>query len=277
MEENGLQVHMPFYLKKGEKQHSTSEANASRMVTKVRWVVESANGRLKQWRLLDKIIPNTLLPQIGDLVRIVCALCNCFRPCLGNMDPESEKTASKMLEKAEMSNEVQVLVEENNLLARRAVYTAIDASSEVVDFPILSLDDLRTLTLGIYQVKQAENYTREHLKDGGSYEVMVCHDFPNLLRVKIQSRHSRNTLHTLWIKYDSEKEDVEAICGWYCTCKWGARMVGCCAHVSSVLWFLGWKRLQSDEPISAGPGPKCHFLNAAYINVEDSDSDTIEE
>lgn len=53
MEENGLQVHMPFHLPRGKKQHSTTEANISRMVTKVRWVVESANGRLKQWRLLD--------------------------------------------------------------------------------------------------------------------------------------------------------------------------------------------------------------------------------
>lgn len=53
MEENGLQVHMPFYLPRGKKQHSTTEANISRMVTKVRWVVESANGKVKQWRLVD--------------------------------------------------------------------------------------------------------------------------------------------------------------------------------------------------------------------------------
>ncbi|XP_062607931.1 uncharacterized protein LOC134269743 [Saccostrea cucullata] len=275
MEDIGLKVHMPFYLQRGEKQHTTTEANLSRMVTKVRWVVESANGRLKQWRLLDKVIPNKLLPQVGDFVRIVCALCNCFRPCLGSMDPETESVAIKMLERSQESNEVQVLVQENKLLTRCAVYSAIDASSELADFPVLSLDDLRSLTLGIYQVKHAENYTREHLKDEGSYEVMVCHDFPNLLRVKIQSRHSRNVLHTLWIKYRGREESVEAICGWYCTCKIGARLVGCCAHVSSVLWFLGWKRHQSEEPLSSGPGPKCHFLNAAY--QEDSDSDIVEE
>lgn len=112
MEENGLQVHMPFYLPRGKKQHSTTEANISWMVTKVRWVVESANGRLKQWRLLDKVVPNKLLPQIGDFVRIVCALCNKFRPCLGSMDPESSEIATKMLEKADMPNTVQTLVEE---------------------------------------------------------------------------------------------------------------------------------------------------------------------
>lgn len=167
-------------------------------------------GLNSAWRLLDKVVPNKLLPQIGDFVRIVCALCNKFRPCLGSMDPESSEIATKMLEKADMPNTVQSLVEENNLLTRRAVYSAIEASSDQLDnFPVLSLDDMRTITLGIYQIKHAENYSREHLKDGGSYEIMVCHDFPFLLRVKIQSRHSRNILHTLWIKYDSEKEGVD--------------------------------------------------------------------
>lgn len=75
----------------------------------------------------------------------------------------------------------------------------------------------------------------------------------------------------------TEKEGVDSICGWYsnCICKCGARLVGCCAHVSSVLWFLGWKRHQSDEPFASGYGPKRHFLNAAHL--EDSDSDTVEE
>lgn len=151
MEENGFQVQMPFYLPRGKKQHSTTEANISRMVTKVRWVVESVNGRLKQWRLLDKVVPNKLLPQRGDFVRIVFALCNKFRPCLGSMDPESSEIATKMLEKADMPNTVQTLVEENNLLTRRAVYSAIEASSDQLDnFPVLSLDDMRTITLGIY-------------------------------------------------------------------------------------------------------------------------------
>ncbi|GFW62796.1 uncharacterized protein TNCV_2625591 [Trichonephila clavipes] len=29
---------------------------------------------------------------------------------------------------------------------------------------------------------------------------------------------------------------------WYCQCKVGARVVGCCAHVASVLWYSGhWR------------------------------------
>jgi len=32
---------------------------------------------------------------------------------------------------------------------------------------------LRELTLGIYQIKLTKSYTKEHLKDGGEYEVLV--------------------------------------------------------------------------------------------------------
>ena len=70
---------MPCYLCKGTKQHSTKEANTSRPVTRVRWVVESVNGWIKLWRMLNKVIPNTLIPGIGDIVLIMYAR---FRPTL---------------------------------------------------------------------------------------------------------------------------------------------------------------------------------------------------
>lgn len=41
-------------------------------------------------------------------------------------------------------------------------------------------------------------------------------------------------------------EDNDPILGYYCTCKAGARTLGCCAHVASVLWFLGWARHQQN-------------------------------
>ena len=35
------------------------------------------------------------------------------------------------------------------------------------------------------------------------------------------------------------------IFGWFCQCKNGARTLGCCAHVASVLWFMGFARYQN--------------------------------
>jgi len=47
MEEAGYVVYMPELLKTRVNQFQTDEANRSRKVTKVRWIVESVNGRVK--------------------------------------------------------------------------------------------------------------------------------------------------------------------------------------------------------------------------------------
>jgi hypothetical protein len=46
----------------------------------------------------------------------------------------------------------------------------------------------------------------------------------------------------LWIQYDSNQ-----IVAWYCKCKAGARVVGVCAHIPSVLLYLGYARHNSDR------------------------------
>lgn len=43
-----------------------SEAHLSRCVTIKRWIEEAINGRLKKWRLLDQVAPNSLIPYIED-------------------------------------------------------------------------------------------------------------------------------------------------------------------------------------------------------------------
>lgn len=48
---------MPSYLKR-KPQHSTEEANSSMLITKIGWVIEAANGRLKRWKYLSNIVSN---------------------------------------------------------------------------------------------------------------------------------------------------------------------------------------------------------------------------
>ena len=54
-EDLGLETKMPAYLKKGISQHTAKEANESRLVTKVRWVVEAYHCRLKKWLFFIKL------------------------------------------------------------------------------------------------------------------------------------------------------------------------------------------------------------------------------
>ena len=68
IESVGLETRYPSFLGKGEKQHSPEDANLSRLVTKIRWAVESANGHLKRWSFLSGVVSNTQVPFIGDYV-----------------------------------------------------------------------------------------------------------------------------------------------------------------------------------------------------------------
>jgi hypothetical protein len=52
----GLKVEIPHFLMDKD-QHTTQEANESRLVTKTRWVVESANGIIKKWLYFNKVVP----------------------------------------------------------------------------------------------------------------------------------------------------------------------------------------------------------------------------
>lgn len=64
LEDLGIKSEMPAFLDRGQKQLTTEQSNLSRLVTKIRWVVESANARLKSWKFFDKVLPNSLIPYI---------------------------------------------------------------------------------------------------------------------------------------------------------------------------------------------------------------------
>lgn len=88
LEQMGINAKMPSFLNKGDKQMSTENANTSRLVAKICWVVESANARIKQWRYLRHILPSS---QIPHFVRIVCAICNRYLKPLASGDTEEDQ------------------------------------------------------------------------------------------------------------------------------------------------------------------------------------------
>lgn len=108
----------------------------------------------------------------------------------------------------------------------------IDASVDdtVPDFLKLNEDDLRNLTLGVYQLKLAKCYQNEHQNDNGQYNILINKQDNQLLMAKIQSRHVSKKEYKIWITYDECM-----VKGWYCQCKSGTRVVGTCAHVASII------------------------------------------
>ena len=67
---------MPAFLPKFERQLTTEETNKTPLTTAVRLVVEARNGQIKQFRLFDRVVPNTLLPFVDSVFNLVCAILN---------------------------------------------------------------------------------------------------------------------------------------------------------------------------------------------------------
>ncbi|XP_056007177.1 uncharacterized protein LOC125665391 [Ostrea edulis] len=122
LEDMGIQAEMPKLMIKGQKQLSTEDANMSRLVTKIRWVVESSNARIKRWKYLGHTLPTNQIPYIGDYVKIVCVLSNKYfselNTCLSRDDDEAQ--AAKMLYLSKQGNTLKEYVEQNNLHRKTA-------------------------------------------------------------------------------------------------------------------------------------------------------------
>jgi hypothetical protein len=62
---------------------------------------------------------------------------------------------------------------------------------------------------------------------------------PMLVRGRIQSRHRSSTRYFIYILINRERGGAEAVSGYCCSCPNGLRTVGCCSHITTVLWYLG--------------------------------------
>ncbi|CAF1429578.1 unnamed protein product [Rotaria sordida] len=109
-------------------------------------------------------------------------------------------------------------------------------------FPHLIFDFLRQYTCGIYQVKQSSSYAKARLYNhDGEFEYQLSLSNDTILRCRIHSKHSSSTLYYLCIQFDNDDDD-DPIKEHYCQCKSGATNLGCCSHITTILWYLGYAR-----------------------------------
>ena len=92
------------------------------------------------------------------------------------------------------------------------------------------------------QLKRAQYYAAEKsgttdLTAAVTYSIQRCRSFPNLIRVPTQSAHSNRKTYHPTIQFTADE-----ILGWWCDCPISSRIIGCCSHVSSVIWFLSYRR-----------------------------------
>jgi hypothetical protein len=249
LERLGFKTIMPRYLPKGTKQHTAEEANESRLVTKTRWIVEARNGHIKsKFALLRNMMSPHHVPHIGDFVRIACAIFNAYCPPI-QMTSATPLQAAKMLQLANTPNALQYMIEAEGFLDRYHGddnWVPIDCFN--MYFPMLSVQYLQDLTLGVYQLRLAKSYVQDKIQRESEYKIKLLLEEEGLLKSRIYSRFSGSKKYDLWISFrtqvshENDEQLEEPILGWFCQCKSGARSLGCCAHIASVLWYLGHGR-----------------------------------
>ncbi|XP_045510487.1 uncharacterized protein LOC123705641 [Colias croceus] len=269
IEEWGYEVHIPPTKDRNETQLTTDQANKSRTITISRWVVEAMNGKIKQcFRLLRQTYINRALPHMFVDFKIGASLLNAFRPVF-----ENHRLASDIIniidEKINNPNRLFDYVELKNLNRQRRDFVRMEANLPFLnDFPRLTEECIVLHALGTYHIKLAKSYVAEHFRDGvylielyreeSLDDLNRCNILQTnvwLLRIKIQSRHVRSRTYNTYILIDRDQIGRNAIVEHYCTCLTGRRTVGSCAHIVSVLWFLGLGR---HEPFIA---PAEHLLD----------------
>jgi uncharacterized protein YdaL len=98
----------------------------------------------------------------------------------------------------------------------------------LADFPHLDETELRNNTCGIYQLKLSSSYMQEYLE--GNSEIIVHQEDDHLIRCRLQSRHTSSRTYLLWIEYSPTQ-----VTAWYYKCRAGARVVGVCSHIASIV------------------------------------------
>ena len=241
-EKMGYDVKMPGLLGKASRQFATEEANETRLVTKCRWVVESFHARLKKWRMFSERIDQSFILNIATLTRTLAACLNKYRTALNDSNSsEHEAIAQQMLQVQQRRSEIQRLISNNQLSMRKKWMPLMDINNEL-KFPVLSLDFLRKDTCGTYQIKQSKGYATQYLNENEQeFALELSPSDDDLLRCRLRSRHSNNTKYFLCVRFDNDDEE-DPIKDHYCQCKSGSRMAGCCGHVATVLWYLGYAR-----------------------------------
>ena len=251
-----IETKMPEFLLKSQKQFSTQQANLSRLCTKNRWVVEATNSLLKRkFRALDGIVQNKSLDHIMVDFRIAAALINRYGTRLssdGGLD-NSMKIARRMFAAFNNQNKVQEVVVELGLHREKSQFKPIE-EEEIGDFPRLSQETLSSeITFGSFQLKFGPTYLTEFRKRHGSFLLCCSKELENcaskIILAKVHSRHSKSKSYRVYIQYQpqdpkSTQECPNAVGGWYCECKNGARTIGCCCHVASIMFYLAFGRYQ---------------------------------
>lgn len=250
LEEKKYRVLMPSLMQnqekgKGKKQLSAKEANNSRCVTMIRWVVEAVHGLVGQkYKFFHQQLDNRYLPIAGLYCKIVCFLINHFGKRLVSRTSTNEDILHSIISRRTDENSLALEVNSEKWARRTSLFEKLK-SSDIDDFPKMTEADLIKLFTGTYQLQQSISYLAEMMDKNDEINVGYCKTVDDILRLQVRSRHSEATTYKCYIHYKSNVTGPDGILRYYCECPNGMRTIGCCSHVAAVIYYMSLARYLS--------------------------------
>jgi hypothetical protein len=102
---------------------------------------------------------------------IACAILNAYHPGIESDMGDGLEIAETMLARVGERNGLGDMVGTMGLNRKSAFFESIDGSS-IDDFPQLTGEDLRLITLGTYQLRMTRSYYAEHIKTNGRLRLL---------------------------------------------------------------------------------------------------------
>lgn len=240
---------------------TNQKANNSRLVTKSRWVVEVRNAHLKKiWSVFSTRWSTRQLLHLQDDVCIAAALINKFFGDLVADKTNHEVVAVRMLEQAsERNSKFQSIIRRDNFQCAIKSFVSVE---EDFKFPVLDQDELKQISLGSYQIREAKQYIVQHMKSSPNQTTYICFECPqNILQTQfadiideknieqpvvvltqLSSRFRSKKTYDTFIRADVSKNAPDSIIACCCECKHGLRTIGCCSHIMSTIFYLCYGR-----------------------------------
>lgn len=285
----GFEIQMPKLVQRSDKkgQLSTKDANETRLVTATRFVVETRNGHFKTiFKIFNMVWSSLSLPHLMTDIKICGALINRYYKTFEPNKEIAREIARRMLNRMDRENVLSKIVNSNSftrILKKFELFEGFD------DLPTLDGMHLIWIALGKYQIKQAESYCSQHMKDcDGSFNVFALPDhlcgsffettFPDynlkLLMVQIKSRFRSQKYYNAFILVDVDGQDENAVLGYCCECYNGLRTVGCCSHVMSLIWFAMYSKYRREKnPAGFLDNYFCQDFEMGDQNFDEIDDD----
>lgn len=263
-------------------QLSRIDANESRLATKTRFVIEVRNAHIKnKWKHLSGTKVYQSIPHLKKDFQICSAFVNAFCQSIVSDQNDWNDIGDLMLHNFNQPNTLHAI-------AHRIPRKEFQAMRNLTLFPKLKYSQLKFISQGTYQIRQAISYCQLHMKNNnnnfttniwqGNACQILCGQLlksgtsePLLLSVGLRSRFQSNRTHNVYVLLSLDCNRKYVVSAFCCSCRHGCRTVGCCSHVMAIIWYT----LHVDHGRINNLFPSSN-LNVIFENWQDvySNSDT---